>query len=243
MLVYGDQGTGKTSFFGGNKSAMIFAVEPGAQFQSAYWRPIFRWEADHTGNDRRLSFTMMVQAVVAAKNEGKLKEAGIKLIVIDTIDRLYDLACRHLCEQMGVQTIGDIGYGKGYQMALRMIQEQIQILSSVISVSFISHAVMATEELESTSGVKKEVEKRRPSVDQRVGKWIAGEQNLVGYAYKSLEGHFLIKFKSDHRLETKDRTGFFEAYGKPIVNSWDEVTKVYNEMAKTKGIEIRSRWA
>ncbi len=240
MMLYGTQGSGKTSFFGSSKSAFILATEPGAQFQSAFWRPIGRWNKDP--NSKVLSFEMMIEGLVEAHNEGKLKKVGIKLVVIDTIDQLYGMACKYLCERERVASIGDIPYGKGYAEALTMVKDKIEFLSSFVSVAFISHAMNTTEELESISGIKKEVEKSKPSVDRRVAEWLAGRQNLVGYAYKSADGQFLLKFHSDHRLETKDRTGFFEAYKKPILNSWDGVVKIYNDAAKAKGVEIRSRW-
>ena len=112
----------------------------------------------------------------------------------------------------------------------------------MIPVACTSHALTVTEELENKTGIKKEVEKRKPSVDRRVGEWLAGEQNLVGYTYKSAEGEFLIKFHSDPRLETKDRTGLLEAGRRPHKTSWEGVAAAYGEAAKAAGVTLKSRF-
>lgn len=244
MLLYGDQGTGKTSFFGKAGSVLIVSTEPGARFQEgARWREVSRFRADTSGADRRLDFETMVQGILAASKEDKLKRLGIKGVVIDTVDRLHALSVAAVCEEHRVNSIGDIPYGRGYALAVEGVKQQVNLLRAALPVAFISHALTATEELESVSGIKKEVEKRKPSVDRRVAEWLAGEQNLVGYAYKSEEGKFLVKFHSDARLETKDRTGLLEKLRKPLPLDFKIVSETYAAQAKAAGIELRSRFA
>lgn len=242
MLVYGHQGSGKTTFFGSSGHALVLAFEPGAQFQSGAMRRVERWAPDPKGLDKRMDFLTMVNAITESARTGKLRERGIKIVVGDTIDRLHQICTTAVCEANDVVSIGDIPFGKGYAMVTNLLQGEIRKLAAFVPVAFTSHCITVTEELENRSGVKKEVERLKPSVDRRIGEWLAGEQNLVGYAYKSAEGEFLLKFHSDPRLESKDRTGLFEKGRKPIKTSWTAVVDAYNDAAKAAGVTLRSRW-
>src|SRR3954467_14119796 len=82
MFVYGDQGTGKTSFFAKSGVAFIIAAEPGAEFLTKAQRPVPTWAA----------FQKMVDEIVAAKVAGKM--TSVKIVAIDTIDRIHAYATR-----------------------------------------------------------------------------------------------------------------------------------------------------
>lgn len=243
VLVYGDQGTGKTSFFCKSGAAMIFATEPGAEFQTAPVRRIDRFSPTTATGEPGSSFVERVDSIVAAAQSGALKKSGITLVAVDTVDRLQQMAVEHICVANGVMTVGDIPYGKGFTLVFQALVNQIRRLQAVVNVGFTSHALTASEEVEGANGIKKEIEKRKPSADRRIAEWLAGELNLVGYAYKSAEGKFLIKFHSDARLETKDRTGLLETLHRPFPTDWATIRSAYDAQAAAAGIELRSKWA
>lgn len=231
MLIYGDQGTGKTSFFGRSGAAFILACEPGAEFLPGQSRRVENWEA----------FVDLVAKIEKAKLAGQM--ASTKIVVVDTIDRLHRYACKAICAKYGgVDNIADIPHGKGWALPLDWISAILWRLMAVVPIALVSHAVDGSETVESESGVKKEVDKRKPSVDKRIAGWIAGEQNLVGYTYKALGEKYLIKFHADASLETKDRPGLLASYGKPFPTNWAAVEKAYNDAAKAANIELRSKW-
>ena len=62
-------------------------------------------------------------------------------IIIDTADLAYDMAETHVCNVHGVDTIGDIGYGKGYKEAGKNFEG---MLNSIIKMGYglilISHS-------------------------------------------------------------------------------------------------------
>lgn len=250
FFIYGKQGSGKTTFFGKTMKALIVACENGAQFQRCQVRQVFRWERDLTGEDKRRDFCTLVQSIIAAKQSGKLAQMGVSLIVIDTIDRLLEMArvpgtTLYMKEHPkgGFYAHPDaVPFGGATTYGLRLLKEQLDLLRAHVPIACISHEEIRTEEVENASGIKSEIEMRVPSLHHKTSKWLAGEQNLVGYAYKDPKGGFLIKFHSDPRLETKDRTGLLAAYKKPFPTDWATVEAAYNAQAEKEGIILRSQY-
>ena len=50
-------------------------------------------------------------------------KAKFETIILDTVDIAYDYCERYICANAGVDSIGDIPYGKGYKMAAKEFDE------------------------------------------------------------------------------------------------------------------------
>ncbi len=245
--------THNTSFFGDSESTFIVSTEPGARFKKARSREVLRYSPDPSGVDKRLDFETMLKGLVEGAKEGKLQRLGIKLVVIDSADRLFEFAkwkalpaCN--AEKKTSYTEPDaVPWGGANSKGLSIMQPHINQLRAYIPVAFTSHEKDRTVLAEDANGVSQEVVIAGPSLHDKPANWLAGEVNLVGHTYKSVGGQFMVKFHSDARLETKDRTGIFEAYRKPIMlppgKAFETVKAVYEAQAKAMGITLKSRWS
>lgn len=66
-------------------------------------------------------------------------------IIIDTADIAYDYCEKYICANAGVDTIGDVGYGKGYAMAGKEFDEALRsIVQMNYGLVLISHATDKT---------------------------------------------------------------------------------------------------
>lgn len=62
-------------------------------------------------------------------------------ICIDTIDIAYDLCEKYICNQNDIQSIGDLGFGKGYNMAKKEFDESLRAIPAMgYGLLMISHA-------------------------------------------------------------------------------------------------------
>jgi len=88
MLIYGEQGSGKTSFFSGEPDPLICAVEPGSDFVKGRVVNVRNWE----------TFCELVNEVYQIKQREPHK---ISSVVIDIVDGLYGLCEEHICKIHG----------------------------------------------------------------------------------------------------------------------------------------------
>lgn len=62
-------------------------------------------------------------------------------ICIDTVDIAYDLCEKYICNQNDIQSIGDLGFGKGYNMAKKEFDESLRAIPAMgYGLLMISHA-------------------------------------------------------------------------------------------------------
>jgi hypothetical protein len=102
MLVYGENGVGKSTFAAGFPSPIFLNLEDGVG------------DLDVDSTDVIRSVTEFTGCLV------ELVESQYETIVVDTIDWLEKLIFDEVARDAGKKTIEDIGFGKGYQaVALR----------------------------------------------------------------------------------------------------------------------------
>jgi hypothetical protein len=62
-------------------------------------------------------------------------------IIIDTVDIAYDLCEKYICNKEGVETIGDLAYGKGYNMVSKEFDEALRSIPQMrYGLIMISHS-------------------------------------------------------------------------------------------------------
>ena len=110
-----------------------------------------------------------------------------KVLIIDTVDIMHKYALKHVCLKEGVQSLGDIPHGKGYQLVDDLIFDMIKTWENLgYKLFFISHAKEKSEKLP-TGG---EIQKYIPSVERRtlniVSKFV--DNILFGYLSINAEG-------------------------------------------------------
>jgi hypothetical protein len=230
VLIYGGQGVGKTTFFGSYAGAFILPFETGSVYAAArkYDGPLDSWA----------KFEDAYKVLVTAKNQGLFERAGVSIIVGDSLDAFYHLARKKICEQEQINDLSDLGYGRGHALCDALVMRAIDALRALAPVGMTSHAAQITKPVEGRGGVEKDVEKFVPSVRVKIAEWISGWVPLVGFAYKSAEGDFLVKFHSHHRLESKCRDRTLEKIKKPFPNDYATVAKVHDAALAEMGYQV-----
>ena len=81
------------------------------------------------------------EAAIALKKEGK----KFGPIIVDTVDKLFDLCDRYTCEKQGIQHLSDADWGRGYSECRKEFDRYISSLSQIgVGLILITH----TEEKE-----------------------------------------------------------------------------------------------
>jgi hypothetical protein len=128
-LVYGVHGVGKSTF--------------GAMAE----KPVFVQTEDGLGNIECERFPVAGQYadVIAALSELYTEAHEYRTVVVDSLDWLERLIFADVCQKRGVESIEDIGYGKGYVFALTNWREVLSGLDALrnergMHVILIAHA-------------------------------------------------------------------------------------------------------
>lgn len=105
--------------------------------------------------------------------------AKFETIIIDTADIAYDYCERYICSNAGVDTIGDIGYGKGYKMAAKEFDEALRmILQLNYGLVLISHAVDKT--FKDQNG--QEYNQIVPTLESKPRNIVSRMADIIGYS-------------------------------------------------------------
>ncbi len=141
ILLYGENGTGKSTLAADAPSPIFLDIE-GGSLQLDVARYPFREATDghipHT-------YAQVLAALADLSTPGH----EYKTVVIDTVDRLESLIWQHVCEvHKQAEGIESFGYGKGYVMALDVWRDFCRRLDALraldINVVLLAHAQIKT---------------------------------------------------------------------------------------------------
>lgn len=126
VLIYGENGVGKSTFACRFPYPVVLNLEDG----------VGDIEVDQTP---LLKSTREVEEALIT-----LYHTEYQTIIVDTIDWLEQIIFAEIAKDSGKPTIGDIGYGKGYQVAERRWQEVLKGFNALWKqgrhVVFVAHA-------------------------------------------------------------------------------------------------------
>lgn len=130
-LIYGVHGVGKSSWAAMAESPVFIQTEDGLGDIDCERFPLASSYADVLG------------ALSALYSE----DHGYQTVVIDSLDWLERLIWAEVCAKRGVESIEDVGYGKGYVFALTQWREVIEGLDALrndrgMQVILIAHAAI-----------------------------------------------------------------------------------------------------
>lgn len=172
VFFYGEPKSGKTTTAAHFPEALLLAFEKGYNaIPGIMAQPINSWS----------EFKQTLREL--KKQEVKNK---FSTIIIDTVDIAYDYCTKYICDNakrpdggFGVDSISDIGYGKGYGM---VSQEFDDSLRSIVQMDYglvlISHATDKTFKNESGEEYNQIV----PTLDKRGTNIVSRMADIIGYS-------------------------------------------------------------
>ena len=172
VFFYGEPKSGKTTTAARFPEALLLAFEKGYNaIPGIIAQPINTWS----------EFRQTLREL--KKQEVKEK---FSTIVIDTADIAYDYCTKYICDNakrpdggFGVDSISDIGYGKGYGM---VSQEFDECLRSIVQMDYglvlISHST--DKVFKDEAGV--EYNKIVPTLDKRATNIVSRMADIIGYS-------------------------------------------------------------
>lgn len=131
-LLYGVKKIGKTSMCQYFDMAFFIMLEPGAKALSVYQT------CDEDGRPRVVkTWAEFKQWVVLLE-----KEKRFKTIIVDTVDRLFKLCERHVCQKLAISHPSEEEWGKGWGAIRDEFDEWVlgRLMGMGKGVVFISHA-------------------------------------------------------------------------------------------------------
>lgn len=165
--IYGAPKTGKTTLATQMGDALLLAFEPGYHaLPGVMAQDITSW------SEMRQVYRELKKPEV---------QGVYKAVIVDTIDIAADRCKKYICQQNGIEDLGDLGYGKGWTKFKEEFNEIFRGLTQLgYAVFFIGHHKESI--LTDANGVSKTV--IRPSLSNSVKEVIAGMADIYGYSHQ-----------------------------------------------------------
>jgi hypothetical protein len=198
MMFYGLPGIGKTALAAKFPKVLIAGFEMGTNgLNGVLAQPIQTWD------DWR-----QVQSQLVRKAEAKEK---YECVAIDTADSAWDLCVKYICAQNNVSTLGDIAWGKGYDMAKKEFSDSFRALAYAgYGLIFISHAVEKT--IKDENNKDNDIIQINPALQQRPYDIINKMVDIIGYirAIENEKGEMerWISFRGNNSYFAKSRFAY-----------------------------------
>ena len=161
-----------------------------------------------------------------------------KAIIVDTIDIAADRCKKYICNQNGIEDLGDLGYGKGWTKFKDEFNEVFRGLTQLgYAVFFIGHD--KPEIIDNPDGTK--TQKIRPSLSNSTKTVIAGMADIYGYAHQKNVGEMSV-------LTLRDASGMIECGCRfkyipaEITMSYDNLTKALNTAIDKEASETNNEF-
>ena len=165
VFFYGQPKSGKTTTATKFPNHLLVAFEKGYNaIPGAMAQPVNSWS----------EFKMILRQL---KDE-QVKER-FETIILDTVDIAYSYCEKYICANNGVDSIGDIPYGKGYTLVANEFDECLrQVVQMNYGLIMISHATDKTFTDEQGQQYNKIV----PTLDKRANNIVARMADIIGYS-------------------------------------------------------------
>lgn len=187
FFIYGATMSGKSYLAEHFPSPLFLNTDGNSLAQSA---PAIQIRNIKNANGRGLKqsiITQLDEIIRALQNEHHTYET----VVVDVIDDVCVMLEQAICADEGVQTLADIGYGKGFSMFNTVLQEMVMDLKALpLNVVYISRAITEGEGIQAHE---------IPSLRTKYYNIVNGNADLVIYTQRI--GKRYIRKVTDRRKE------------------------------------------
>ena len=169
--IYGAPKTGKTTLAVQMEGALLLAFEPGYNaLPGVMAQDITSWSE--------------MKQVYRELKKPEVKET-FKAVIVDTIDIAADRCKKYICQQNGIEDLGDLGYGKGWTKFKDEFNDIFRGLTQLgYAVFFIGHDKEST--ITMADGTTKTTV--RPALSASTRTVISGMADIYGYAHQKYAG-------------------------------------------------------
>lgn len=142
ILIYGKAKVGKTTFASKIPNNLLFCFEKGVNFlPGVYAVDVPKWS----------TFKALLKQL--QKDEVKAK---YHTITIDTVSLAWELCTQFICQQNDVNTLGDLAYGRGYDLARKEFSNTLREITMLgYGVILIAHCKIQNESFGDESVIEK----------------------------------------------------------------------------------------
>ena len=184
--IYGAPKCGKTTLAVQMEKALLVAFEPGYHaLPGVMAQDVTSWAE--------------MKQLYRQLKDPRVQEM-YRCVIIDTIDIAADRCKKYICNQNGIEDLGDLGYGKGWTKFKEEFNEVFRGLTQLgYAVFFIGHD--KPESIDNPDGTK--TLKIRPTLSNSTKTVIAGMADIYGYAHQKAAGEMSV-------LTLRDASGTIE---------------------------------
>ena len=184
--IYGAPKCGKTTLAVQMEKALLVAFEPGYHaLPGVMAQDVTSWAE--------------MKQLYRQLKDPRVQEM-YRCVIIDTIDIAADRCKKYICNQNGIEDLGDLGYGKGWTKFKDEFNEVFRGLTQLgYAVFFIGHD--KPESIDNPDGTK--TLKIHPTLSNSTKTVIAGMADIYGYAHQKAADEMSV-------LTLRDASGIIE---------------------------------
>lgn len=148
FFIWGKPMTGKSYFSSFFPNPLVLNTD-GNSTQGTAPSIQIRNLRDEKGNLRQSAIKQLDEIITALQGENMKRkpEERFQTLVVDVIEDLCVMIEQAICLQEGVQSLADIGYGKGYSMFNAVLQQFVMDLKALpMNIIYISREIEITNE-------------------------------------------------------------------------------------------------
>ena len=222
--IYGAPKCGKTTLAVQMEKALLVAFEPGYHaLPGVMAQDVTSWAE--------------MKQLYRQLKDPRVQEM-YRCVIIDTIDIAADRCKKYICNQNGIEDLGDLGYGKGWTKFKEEFNEVFRGLTQLgYAVFFIGHD--KPESIDNPDGTK--TLKIRPTLSNSTKTVIAGMADIYGYAHQKAAGEMSV-------LTLRDASGTIECGCRfkymptEIVMSYKNLVNALNEAIDKEAAETAGQF-
>ena len=228
ILISGEKKIGKTTFCSHFPDTLFLMFEAGSKKLSVYQKTVNSWE----------EFKKYISLII--------KTEKFKTIIVDPIDKAYDLCFKYICTKLVISHPADEGWGKGWEAIRSEFNfEMDRLLKSGKGIIFISHSKEI--EIEERSGRK--YHRITNTMKGQAKECIEGAVDVwVQYGYEGKKRVLTIlgddHIDAGHRLNEPPEPKFLYSNGVPIrqipmgatsKEAYENFIRAFNNQLKEEG--------